>query len=219
MKISTPEFEMIRPQSYENGLIALRAIETMARISHRTEERQTEDSWLRFIEAHVLQHGDWSVTEHASATVLFHVNRGITHELVRHRLFGFTQESTRFVNYSKEGFEAVYIPSIMVKSEDISEWIADLQAADAVYRKWLKRGYPPQIARDHLPHALAAKIAVTGNFRMWRHFLLMRTTLETHPDCRAVTIPLLTTFKERIPLLYDDVIPHMRQVDNLKKPR
>jgi len=111
MRIEQASFELVRPQTYENGLIAMRAIERMARISHRSEERVTEDSWMGFLEAVVLKRGDWSVTEHASATVIFTVNRGITHELVRHRLFGFTQESTRFVNYSKLGFEAVYIPS------------------------------------------------------------------------------------------------------------
>ena len=191
----------------------------MARISHRTEECQTTASWRRFIDAVVIGHGDWSVTEHATATVVFTVNRGVTHELVRHRLFGFTQESTRFVNYTKPGYDARYLPSIGWNVGDINEVVADIRTIDAIYRKWLERGYAPQVARDFLPNALAADIAVTGNYRNWRHAFLMRTSKETHPDFREVMIPLLAQFKQRIPLLYDDIEPMQRQIDNMRKPR
>jgi thymidylate synthase (FAD) len=98
MKLISPTVELLRPENTLAGIECLRFIERMARISHRSEEGQTLESWERFIRAVVLEHGDWSVVEHASATVLFRVNRGVTHELVRHRLFSFTQESTRFVN-------------------------------------------------------------------------------------------------------------------------
>lgn len=219
MIFASPSYEVLTPTVEAEGIGCIRMIEGMARISHRTEGKQTRDSWQRFIQAVVLDHGDWSVTEHAYATVQFHVNRGITHEIVRHRLFGFTQESTRFVNYSKLGFEAVYIPSVAVKSEDLDEWKADLTGADAVYQKWLRRGYAPQIARDHLPNALGSMIAVTGNLRNWRHAMLMRTSKETHEDFRAVTIPLLADLKRLIPLLYDDIEPMARQIDNLRKAR
>jgi thymidylate synthase (FAD) len=83
----------------------------------------------------------------------------------------------------------------------------------------LEHGASPQIARSVLPNALAATISVTGNLRNWRHFLLMRTSRETHPDFRRVTIPLLAEFKRLIPLLYDDIEPEARQVDNLGKAR
>ncbi len=86
----------------DDGIALLRRIEWCARISHRSEEAQTADSWQRIIKAIVLEHGDWSVVEHASVSVDMLVDRGITHELVRHRLFSFTQESTRFVNYEKK---------------------------------------------------------------------------------------------------------------------
>ena len=84
------------------GIALLRKIEWAARVSHRTEEAQTEDSWDRFLRSVIVQHGDWSVTEHASATVDAIVDRGITHEWVRHRIGAYTQESTRFVNYEKK---------------------------------------------------------------------------------------------------------------------
>src|SRR5882672_10993590 len=99
MKSIEPSFQILRPESQLDGVQALMFIERMARISHRSEDRQTGDSWQRFIKFVVMDKGDWSVVEHASATVIFRVDRGITHELVRHRLFSFTQESTRFVRY------------------------------------------------------------------------------------------------------------------------
>src|SRR5665213_3843827 len=117
----------------ESGIQMLRNIERAARISHRSEETQTDASWEKFVAAVVIGHGDWSVTEHETVTVEFHVNRGVTHEMVRHRLFGFTQESTRFVNYSKPGYEAVYIPSVAVKEEDRENWNSDLVHIDYIY--------------------------------------------------------------------------------------
>jgi len=101
MTIIEPRFQILSPQDDLAGVVALRTIERAARISHRSEDKQTDDSWQRFIQFVVMEKGDWSVTEHVSATVVFRVDRGVTHELVRHRLFSFTQESTRFVNYNK----------------------------------------------------------------------------------------------------------------------
>lgn len=219
MKIIDPSFEIVDLTSKEDGVKLLQKIERMARISHRSEDRQTSDSWEKFLKAVVIDRGDWSVTEHSSATVIFTVNRGVTHEMVRHRLFGFTQESTRFVNYTKKGYEAAYIPSRAVKPEDSGSWLADLEIIDSIYRKWLAAGYAPQTARDFLPNALAAKIAITGNLRNWRHAFLMRTSKETHQDFRAVTIPLLAEFKKRIPILYDDIEPNARQIENMRKAR
>lgn len=219
MNIIEPSFKLLIPEDREEGIEMLQTIERFARISHRTEEKQTYTSWERFIKSVVMEHGDWSVVEHVYSSVVLRVNRGVTHEQIRHRLFGYTQESTRFVNYTKPGFHAEYIRSCMVKPEDIDEWDDDFAVADGTYRKWLARGYAPQIARDHLPNGLASTIAVTGNLRNWRHAMIMRTTKETHPDFKCVTIPLLVQFKERVPLLFDDVVAEERQIDAMRKPR
>lgn len=225
MKVISPTWELINPINREQGIEALRFIERMARISHRSEDAQSWDSWRRFIAFVVLAHGDWSVVEHASATVVFRVNRGVTHELVRHRLFSFTQESTRFVNGRKsypDGLE--FIPSIESENTIVTEGNAAiasnvLEQAERSYLELLDRGVRPQEARSILPNALAATIAVTGNLRNWRHFLIMRTTKETHPDFRQVTLPLLACFKDRIPLLFDDIVECAKQSDNLRLPR
>jgi len=220
LKIIEPSFEILG----EPGIPMLRHIEAMARISHRSEETQTEDSWKRFITAVVLERGDWSVVEHASLTVVFRVDRGVTHELVRHRLFSFTQESTRFVNYKKKGGELEFIypcgaPGILLPDYHDPIWEEQIRLMEKTYLNLLGVGWRPQDARSILPNALASTIAVTGNLRNWRHFLLMRTTKETHPDFKRVTIPLLATFKKLIPLLFDDLEPYARQIDNLRKPR
>jgi thymidylate synthase (FAD) len=222
VKIIEPSFEIIDPLGEKQGIQLLQKIEHMARISHRSEDKQTPDTWDKFVRAVVIGHGDWSVVEHASATVVFRVDRGVTHELVRHRLFSFTQESTRFVNGRKsypDGLEFV-MPSECYADLKAKTWIAQsFRYAEVSYFQLLDRPVRPQEARSVLPNALAATIAVTGNLRNWRHLFLMRTSKETHPDFRRVTIPLLEEFKKLIPILYEDIEPNARQIDNLRKPR
>lgn len=228
MKIIEPYAILLNPYEEETDVWvrAMRKIEFMARISHRTEATQTSDSWRRFITDVVINHGDWSVTEHSSATVLFRVDRGITHELVRHRLFSFTQESTRFVRYGgkmvqeMEFIRPLEIPQAGVISDPRwFDWADSVDESEKTYFNLLEHGARPQEARSVLPNALAATIAMTGNFRNWRWFFLSRTSREAHPDMRRVTVPLLKTFKERIPILFDDIDPEQRQIDNFQKPR
>jgi thymidylate synthase (FAD) len=227
LRVIEPSFEIKSPFGPLNptvGVQLLQYIEKMARISHRSESGQTEDSWKRFIEAVVLNHGDWSVTEHCNLSVIFRVDRGITHELVRHRLFSFTQESTRFVNYAKKGQELEFIRPIEWENKDNLnqfnfEWSQACAESERTYFNLLALGSRPQEARSVLPNSLAATIAVTGNLRNWRHFLLMRSSKETHPDFRRVVDPLLAEFKKNIPLLFQDIEPGQRQIENMRKAR
>src|ERR1017187_4651792 len=154
-----------------SGILALKKIEWCGRISHRSEESQTIDSYDRFIRTVVLGHGDWSIVEHASATVDMLVDRGSTHEVVRHRLFSFTQESTRFVNYEKK------MPPSFTKPEELQDddvprdnvgnptdcssssiWSIAIEACEDAYRELLRRKFPPQIARSIFPNALASRV-------------------------------------------------------------
>ena len=193
----------------------LQFIEKQARISHRSEDKQTEESWQRFIEAVILKHGDWSVAEHVSITATIRTDRGVTHELVRHRLFSFTQESTRFVRYQEQEF--IYPAS--APEGCYANWDLTVAQCERTYAELLKEGWRPQEARSVLPNALASTIAVTGNLRNWRHFFLMRTSKETHPDFKRISIPMLAEFQRIVPLLYDDIVPETRQVDNLRLAR
>ena len=219
MKIIEPSFElstMFGKLSPYTGERMLRFIEKQARISHRSEERQTRSTWKRFIEANVIGHGDWSVVEHASVTATIRTDRGITHELVRHRLFSFTQESTRFVRHSNE-FEFTY--PIEAPEDKYGTWRRTMVTCQESYKQLLREGWRPEEARSVLPTAFASTISVTGNLRSWRLLFLMRASRETHPDFRRITIPMLAEFQKNVPLLYDDIVPGQRQVDNLRMAR
>ena len=221
MNIVTPYAKLIAIDGNDpntaSGFKALRKIEFCGRISHRSEEAQTEDSWSKFIHAVVLGHGDWSIVEHASATVDALVDRGITHEWVRHRLFSYTQESTRFVNYEKK------IPPSFIEplglDIGLAIWERSIREAEDAYRILVSNGVAPQTARSVFPNALASRLVITGNLRNWRHFFIMRTTKEAHPQMREVTIPLLAEFQRLIPILFEDIEPMAKQSESMKRMR
>jgi thymidylate synthase (FAD) len=99
------------------------------------------------------------------------------------------------------------------------QWRHSIHTAETAYKRLIEAKATPQIARSVFPNALASRIAMTGNLRNWRHFFLMRTTRESHPQMREVTIPLLNEFQSKVPLLYSDIEPGARQIDNLRLPR
>jgi len=187
-----------------DGMALLRKIEWCGRVSHRSEDvmeypkdfmsttvqEVDEQRTLKFIQSVVLGHGDWSITEHASITCDFLVDRGITHEIVRHRHFSYTQESTRFVNYEKKMAPSFIQPDLFSEGE-IQVWKGVISNAEFAYKNLIDSGVKPQIARSVFPNALASRIIMTGNLRAWRHFFIMRTSKEAHPQMREVTIPLL----------------------------
>lgn len=224
-----------------DGLRLLMHIEWCARISHRSED--ASPSWERFLRNVVMEHGDWSVVEHASVSVDAVMDRGITHEWVRHRIAAYTQESTRFVNYEKKMPPAFIYPKPEVECDYCLKgtplgggfdnwhhmgdgklvncpyerfWLRAIHESELTYLELLKKGWRPQEARSVFPNALASRIVTTANLRSWRHFFLMRTSKEAHPQMRQITIPLLAEFKAKIPLLYDDIVPEARQIDNLR---
>lgn len=264
MKIIKPYAKLLLPWAneskndflmQESGTAAMGFIEWCSRISHRSEDKQVEAGWKRFLQSVVIDHGDWSVVEHVSVSVDAVVDRGITHEWVRHRLFSFTQESTRFVNYEKKMVPSFIYPQVDVEcpyclagnepvpfiegnhswkhlySEGTNlsignqlcvyhpAWLSSIMRAEEVYKFLLKDKWRPQEARSVFPNALASRIIVTGNLRNWRHFLIMRTSAETHPQFRQVTIPLLKEFKETFPILFDDIEPMQKQSEAIKKAR
>lgn len=216
------------------GVSLLKHVEWCSRISHRSEEAVTSDSWRRILKSVVIDHGDWSVTEHASVSVDAYVDRGITHEWVRHRIGAYTQESTRFVNYEKKMPPSFMYPEALDETtqrgdpnrspndnRDVAQltWKRVIEVCEDGYRELLRAGYPPQIARSLFPNALASRLIVTYNLRSWRHFFIMRTCAEAHPQMRQVTIPLLREFQSKIPLLYDDIEPMQKQSEAMKKAR
>lgn len=214
MIISQLGFNILDPGTAWDGVKLLKKIEYIARVSHRTEDRITEDSYDKFLRSVVLNHGDFSVIEHATATVELELDRGLSHEWVRHRIGAYTQESTRFVNYGKQTQLRVIPPPL--NEYNLSIWENYVRDAEGGYLKLLDLGAAPQIARSLLPTSTASKLVVTYNLRAWRHFFIMRTSKETHPQMKQVTIPLLEEFQRRIPILYEDIVPDTRQADAMR---
>lgn len=218
MEIVEPYATLVDVPDMDAGIALLRKIEWAGRISHRSEDAQTDTSWERFLRSVVLGHGDWSIVEHASVTVDAVIDRGIQQEWTRHRLFSPTIESTRFVNYEKK-LGLSFIMPLGVAGVYQGYWTGAMVGAEHSYKNMLESGYAPQIARSVLPLALASRCIFTSNLRNWRHFLNLRTTKESHPQMRQVTIPLLEEFKQKIPILFEDIESMSSQRDATKKPR
>lgn len=157
----------------------------------------------------ILSRGHESVIEHEKITVMFIVDRGITHEIVRHRVGSYSQESTRYCNYSadKFGSEISVIEPYFFEpgSQKYALWKTACEQAEAGYFALLEAGASPQEARSILPSCLKTEIVVTYNLREWRHFFRLRTAFAAHPQMRQAAIPLLKLFRQVFPELFSDI--------------
>lgn len=209
MKIIKPYAEVLSSIS-KGGIKELQFIEQAARTCYKSEGRITDDgeSAKRLVKQ-LIQSGHEAMLEHSMLSVRFVVDRGISHEIVRHRLFSFAQESTRFCNYSKGKFgrELTFIKPCFwdENSNFYMMWKLCCMEAEKDYISFINDGATPQEARTVLPNSLATEIVVTGNYREWRHFLKLRTDKAAHPQMREITIPLLAELQERIPIIFDDI--------------
>lgn len=182
-------------------------LERYARVCYKSEDKMQAGSGQKFLRM-ILNSGHESVIEHEKITVLFIVDRGISHEIVRHRIASYSQESTRYCNYGKDKFGneiTVIKPFFFSDRENYKYWEEACLAAERSYMALLRNGYTPQEARSVLPNSLKTEIVVTYNLREWRHFLRLRCSKAAHPQMRQVTIPLLILFKNRLPLLFEDI--------------
>lgn len=214
-------YEILTPIS-EGGITELQHIERIGRVCYKSEDSITEDgkSAKKFV-AMLIKAGHEAMIEHSSLSVKFTVDRGVSHELVRHRIASFAQESTRYCNYAKDKFgaECTYIDltggiTLDNKMKGISadeidsvltEWKLAMEDAEKHYMKMLELGATPQIARSVLPNSTKTEITITANYREWRNFFKLRVPASAHPQMREVTIPLLTELKEVLPVIFDDI--------------
>ncbi|MCD6272927.1 MAG: FAD-dependent thymidylate synthase [Deltaproteobacteria bacterium] len=205
MRIISPGHEILFMQ---DGASILKQIETAGRTCYKSENKITADSAAGFVKS-IIKSGHHSVVEHISISVRFICDRGITHEIVRHRLAAYSQESTRYANYSKDKFGneiTVIKPYFWSEdSEEYLEWKIAMKNAEQSYLKLLKNGARPEQARSVLPNSLKTEIVMTCNLREWRHVLDLRCSKASHPQIREIMLPLLTEFHEKIPVLFDDL--------------
>lgn len=214
MKVVKADYEILSNIS-EGGIKELQMIEKAGRICYKSEGKITSDgeSAKKFVKK-LIASGHDAMLEHSSLSVMFRVDRGITHELVRHRIMSFAQESTRYCNYSNDKFgnEITVIKPCWLKDESSQEfivWKFSVEQAVKAYFNLLSQGWSPQKARSVLPTCLKADIVMTGNYREWRHFFKLRagtTYGMPHPQMLEVTVPLLFELSERIPVIFDDLL-------------
>lgn len=209
MKIIEPSYTILSDIS-ENGIKELQFIEQAARTCYKSEDKITDDGEsAKALIKRLISSGHEAMLEHSMLSVRFVVDRGISHEIVRHRLFSFAQESTRYCNYSKGKFgnEVTFIKPCFWHTDDKRYvwWSQLCDKAEAHYFALLLQGATPQEARTVLPNSLATELVVTGNYREWRHFLKLRTDAAAHPQMREVVIPLLRELQEKIPIIFDDI--------------
>lgn len=221
MNIMNPGFEILTPIS-EGGIDELKHIEKIGRVCYKSEGNITEngESAKKFVKM-LIDRGHEAMIEHSSLSVKFIVDRGVSHELVRHRIASFAQESTRYVNYSLDKFGSeINVIDIyggieldgkmkdmdtLSRNKIIDEWYEAMEDAERHYMKLMELGATPQIARSVLPNSTKTEITITANYREWRNFFKLRVPATAHPSMREVTIPLLKELKDRLPIIFDDI--------------
>lgn len=200
MKIIPASYEIMDELNYDN---ILEKLEKCGRVCYKSEDKITQGSSEKFIRG-ILKRGHEAVIEHFSFSVRFIVDRGISHEIVRHRLASFCQESTRYVNYGNDKNELTFIkPYGMDDSKEI--WKYAMQECEDCYLDLIASGASPQWARSVLPNSTKTELIMTANLREWRHFLKLRTSPAAHPQIREVASPLLNELKEKLPVLFEDI--------------
>lgn len=193
----------------QKPVMPLEMIEMAGRTCYKSEDQITKESAEKFVRM-ILKRGHESVIEHMSASVRFVTNRGVTHELVRHRLCAFSQESTRYVNYGGDDIEFI-LPVWAPDPDDVQDfhpieiWQDAMIEAEKNYKDLLEHGWRPEQAREVLPNSLKTEIVTTANLREWRHIFRLRTSNAAHPQMRALMRSCLAGFQEAVPVLFDDI--------------
>ena len=205
MKIINADVELITPI---NGEVVLKRLEECGRVCYKSENKTTEDSARKFM-ANIIRKGHEAVLEHYSFTVKFICDRGVSHEIVRHRMASYCQESSRYCNYSKDGFgnEITVIKPCFWDETDLkyAAWANLCSNAEDTYIDLVRSGATPQEARSVLPNSLKTEVVMTANIREWRHFLKLRCSPAAHPQMREVALILLDKVHDLIPVCFDDI--------------
>lgn len=204
MKIVKPSFEIINPDPFdrEAAVKILKLVEKAGRTCYKSEDKITEDSAMGFVRK-ITQLGHHSVIEHFNITARIITDRGVTHELVRHRIASYSQESTRYCNYGHDGEISVIEPQGM-SNEQRTAWIEAMEATEKCYLEMIKNGASPQIARSVLPNALKTEIVMTTNLREWLHVFKLRRSPASHPQIIEVMNLGWEKFAEVLPEVFFD---------------
>ena len=224
MRIISPSIEILDEINEQQ---ILKKLESIGRVCYKSENNITEESAERFVK-NIMNRNHESVLEHVSISVRVICDRGVSHEIVRHRIASYSQESTRYCNYSKDKFgnELTFIKPCWFKSslQDLNNyannknnfkkiysagewaWIDSLRGIEINYFTLLECcNWTPEQARSILPNSLKTEIVMTMNLREWRHFFKLRCDKAAHPQTREIANMILKEFKEKIPVIFDDI--------------
>lgn len=203
MKIIKPDVQFITPI---DGATILKRLEQCGRVCYKSEDKITEGSAGKFV-AGIIKRGHEAVLEHCSFTVKFICDRGVSHEIVRHRMASYCQESTRYCNYGKGKFgeEITVIEPCFLNEQTAHIWKRACEATETAYFDLLAEGCSPQEARSVLPNSLKTEVVMTANIREWRHFLKLRCSPAAHPQMREVALILLEKVNWLIPVCFNDI--------------
>lgn len=210
MKIVKPSVELlwITPN-------AEKMIELAGRTCYKSESKITEESSAKFVKM-LIDRGHTAMIEHAVASLKFIIDRGVSHELVRHRLCSFAQESTRYVNY-KEGIEVI-CPEGLDKYS-FASWHNTCNTAEKMYINMIENGCKPEIARSVLPTCLKTEIVVTCNFREWLKIFELRTSKFAHPQIKQIMLKALNILYDQVPNIFQNVYNEQVPNPNIKAPK
>ncbi len=209
MKIIKPSY-VIEQELNENEM--LKTIECAGRTCYKSENLVNEESAKKFV-TNILKLGHESVIEHEKITVRIICDRGVTHEIVRHRIASYSQESTRYCNYCNDRFgnELTFIEPCFFSSNSEEDrknkqiWLDTMSMIEKNYNMLIENGAKPEEARAILPNSLKTEIVVTMNLRAWRHFFKLRTDKTAHPQIREISNMILDEFKEKLPTIFGDL--------------
>ena len=215
MRVIGPSVEIIDMDDYEK---IVKKIEKIGRVCYKSEDNIADGTAERFI-GNILKRGHESVIEHEAITVRFVCDRGVTHEIVRHRIASYSQESTRYCNYTSDKFgnEITVIDLAGGFGYDLNNaddkkkydiWTRSMEEAEKAYFEMLEAGATAQEARSVLPNSLKTEIVMTMNLRSWRNFFKLRTDKAAHPQMREVANLALKEFKDKLPIFFEDITPY-----------
>lgn len=207
MKVVKPDWRIAALTEADPALL-MKHLEAMGRICYQSEDTITSTSYDKFLRG-IIERGHEAVLEHATVTSVVICDRGISHEIVRHRIAAYCQESTRYCNYSKGKFgneiTVVEPPFWDRESTEYATWKHACEVAEAAYFDLLSVGCTPQEARDVLPNSTKTQIAITMDIREWRHFFRLRCGKGAHPQMIELACKGLIEFYDYFPCLFEDI--------------
>lgn len=191
-----------------------RRLEIIGRTCYSSYDKITKNSYMPFLR-NIIKNGHESVLEHGSATAVIITDRGTSHEIVRHRLASYSQESTRYVKYDDDKHPLTFIKPVLNYKDRVDYEVQQLEFQDTVkdaaeaageaYLKLIDMGVKPQDARHVLPNCTATTLYMTANYREWRHFFKMRCSPAAHPNIQQIACNILIDLHNMIPIIFDDI--------------